>query len=144
MCSLQPHIWQEAACNFAAYASILPCCTRRWALSARGTGLTSQLSEIPLLVMGSLGLGRSDTAVLSGLGALQLGLLPGGNAAGTWAPPKKWSPPGVPFPTYCFSPNFPNTATLMLWQTVSSQQEGQAALERNLSRNLIPGYRCWA
>lgn len=123
---------------------MLPCCARCWALSARGTGLTSRLPEIPLLVMGSLGLGRSDTAVLSGLGALQLGLLPSGNAAGTWAPPKKWSPPRVPFPPYCFSPNFPNTATLMLWQTVSSQQEGQAALERNLSRNLIPGYRCWA
>ena len=33
--SVQPRSWQEAACNFAAYTSIPPCCARRRALLAR-------------------------------------------------------------------------------------------------------------
>ena len=104
VCSLQPHTWQEAACNFVAYTSIRPCCTQHWTLSAHGTGLASPPPVIPLLVVDSLGLGCSDTSVLSGLGAVQMGLSPGGNAAGTWAPPKKQSPPGASFPIYRFSP----------------------------------------
>lgn len=45
-CSLQPHSWQEAACNSAASRIHTSCCAQ-----ARGTGLTSHPPEIPLLVM---------------------------------------------------------------------------------------------
>lgn len=131
-CLLQPHSWQEAACNSAASCLHTSCCTQ-----ARDTGLTSHPPEIPLLVVNSLGLGHWDTSVLSGLGSIQMELLSGGNAAGTWAPPEKQSPSRIPFPTYCFSPNFPNTAMLILWQSLF-QQDGQAALKQNLIRNLIP------
>lgn len=53
-----------------------------WLVSRFG----SDPPEIPLLVLGLLGLGHSDTSVPSDLGAVSMGLSIRGNAAEMWGP----------------------------------------------------------
>lgn len=93
-------------------------------LLACGRGLTS---HAPLLTMGLLALGCTDTSVLSGLGAVQMGLSPGRSAAGTWATPKEQSPPRLPFPMCHFSSNFPNMAMVILWLTLCLSPAGRTS-----------------
>lgn len=90
-------------------------------------GLRGLTSRLPLLTIGWLALDCPDRSVLSGLGAVQVGLSPGRNATGTWATLRKQSLPRAPFPICHFSSNFPNTAMVSLWLTLCLFSTGRTS-----------------